>query len=110
MPAYHAQPSSSTNLTTNEAIEINGPIGCGDATIFPGDVIVEDGDRFIVIRAHIADEIANGSAEMTAYEDFSSSRLRPARPSPASIRRRDPTTPKPSLHGERTTASSAAGY
>ena len=34
--AYHTQPSSPTNLTLHEAIEINGPIGCGDAPVFPG--------------------------------------------------------------------------
>ena len=29
MPAYHVRPSAPTNLTLHEAIEINGPIGCG---------------------------------------------------------------------------------
>lgn len=40
IPAYHTRPSSPTNLTTNEAIDLNTPIGCGDAPVFPGDVIV----------------------------------------------------------------------
>ena len=34
IPAYHNRPSSPTNLTTNEAIDINVPIGCGDAPVF----------------------------------------------------------------------------
>ncbi|MCB1493707.1 MAG: ribonuclease activity regulator RraA, partial [Rhodobiaceae bacterium] len=33
MPAYHHRPSSPTNLTINEAIDINVPIGCGDAPV-----------------------------------------------------------------------------
>jgi regulator of RNase E activity RraA len=70
IPAYHTRPSSPTNLTTNEAIEINGPIGCGDAPVFPGDVIVGDDDCVIVIPAGIADEVAAEAVEMTAYEDF----------------------------------------
>lgn len=70
IPAYHTQPSSPTNLTLHEAIEINGPIGCGDAPVFPGDVIVGDDDCVIVIPAEIADEIADEAVEMTAYEDF----------------------------------------
>lgn len=70
IPAYHQRPSSPTNLTTNEAIEINGPIGCGDAPVFPGDIIVGDDDCVIVIPAEIADEIAAEAVEMTAYEDF----------------------------------------
>ncbi len=68
--AYHHRPSSPTNLTINEAIDINVPIGCGDAPVFPGDIIVGDNDSVIVIPAHIADEIADEAVEMTAYEDF----------------------------------------
>ncbi len=70
MPAYHSRPSSPTNLTLHEAIEINGPIGCGDAPVFPGDVIVGDREGVIVIPAHLADEIADEAVEMTAFEDF----------------------------------------
>lgn len=70
MPAYHNRPSSPTNLTTNEAIDINVPIGCGDAPVFPGDIIVGDDDSVIVVPAHLADEIAEEAVEMTAYEDF----------------------------------------
>ncbi|QDL94915.1 ribonuclease activity regulator RraA (plasmid) [Paroceanicella profunda] len=70
MPAYHTRPSSPTNLTNNEAIAINEPIGCGDAPVFPGDIIVGDADCVIVIPAGIADEVAAEATEMTVYEDF----------------------------------------
>lgn len=70
MRAYHNRPSSPTNLTINEAIEINVPIGCGDAPVFPGDIMVGDDDSVIVIPAEIADEVADEAVEMTAYEDF----------------------------------------
>src|ERR1700744_972985 len=69
-PAFHHRPSAPTNLTLHQAIEINGPIGCGDAPVFPGDVILGDGDGVIVIPAHLAEEIANEAFEMTAFEDF----------------------------------------
>jgi regulator of RNase E activity RraA len=46
------------------------PIGCGDAPVFPGDVIVGDAEGVIVIPADIADEIADEAVEMTAFEDF----------------------------------------
>jgi regulator of RNase E activity RraA len=70
MPAYHQRPSAPTNLTAHQAIEINGPIGCGDAPVFPGDVVVGDGEGVVVIPAHLADEIAEEATEMTAFEDF----------------------------------------
>src|SRR3981081_1516423 len=69
-PAYHHRPSAPTNLTLHQAIEINVPIGCGDAPVFPGDVVLGDSDGVIVIPAHLADEIANEAFEMTAFEDF----------------------------------------
>lgn len=70
IPAYHQRASSPTNLTLHEAIEINGPIGCGDVAVFPGDVVVGDDDAVIIIPAGIADEVATQAFEMTAYEDF----------------------------------------
>ena len=70
MPAYHSRPSSPTNLTLHEAIDINVPIGCGDAAVFPGDYIVGDNDSVIIIPAELVNELAAEAAEMTAYEDF----------------------------------------
>src|SRR5471032_482110 len=78
-PAYHHRPSAPTNLTLHQAIEINVPIGCGDAPVFPGDVILGDGDGVIVIPAHLADEIANETFEMTAFEDFVTEEVRKGR-------------------------------
>ena len=69
-PAYHHRPSAPTNLTLHQAIDINVPIGCGDAPVFPGDVILGDSDGVVVIPANLADEIADEAYEMTAFEDF----------------------------------------
>lgn len=76
IPAYHNRPSSPTNLTNNEAIEIGGPIGCGNVAVFPGDIVVGDADSVIVIPAHLADEVAKEAHEMTAYEDFAVEEVR----------------------------------
>ena len=70
IPVYHARPAAPTNLTFHEAIGINEPIGCGDAPVFPGDVIVGDGEGVVVVPADIADEIADEAIEMTVFEDF----------------------------------------
>ena len=76
IPAYHNRPSSPTNLTLHEAIDINVPIGCGDVAVFPGDVLVGDNDSVIVIPAHLVDELAAEAYEMTAYEDFVAEQVR----------------------------------
>jgi regulator of RNase E activity RraA len=70
IPAYHKQPSAPTNLTHHQALDINVPIGCGDVPVFPGDVVVGDGEGVIVIPAHISEEIATEATEMTVFEDF----------------------------------------
>jgi regulator of RNase E activity RraA len=70
IPSFHKRPSAPTNLTCHQALDINVPIGCGDAPVWPGDVIVGDTDGVIVIPAHLADEIAEEAVEMTAFEDF----------------------------------------
>ena len=69
-PAYHQRPSAPTNLTLHQALDINVPIGCGDAPVWPGDVIVGDGEGVVVIPAHLADEVAAEATEMTVFEDF----------------------------------------
>jgi regulator of RNase E activity RraA len=78
-PAYHQRPSAPTNLTLHQAIDIDVPIGCGDAPVFPGDVILGDSDGVIVIPAHLADEIASEALEMTAFEDFVTEEVRKGR-------------------------------
>lgn len=79
IPSFHLRPSAPTNLTVHEAIDINVPIGCGDAPVFPGDVIVGDDDGCIVIPAQIADEVAAETVEMTAFEDFVTEKVREGR-------------------------------
>jgi regulator of RNase E activity RraA len=68
--AYHSRPSAPTNLTLHQAIDIDVPIGCGDAPVFPGDVVVGDAEGVVVIPAHMADELAAEATEMTVFEDF----------------------------------------
>jgi regulator of RNase E activity RraA len=70
IPTYHNRPSAPTNLTIHQALDINVPIGCGDAPVWPGDVMVGDAEGVVVVPAGIADEIAGEAVAMTAFEDF----------------------------------------
>jgi regulator of RNase E activity RraA len=70
IPAYHQRPSAPTNLTLHQALDINVPIGCGNAPVWPGDVVVGDAEGVVVLPAHLADELAAEAVEMTAFEDF----------------------------------------
>lgn len=68
--SYHCRPSPPTNLTLHHAADINVPIGCGGAPVYPGDIVVGDAEGVVVIPAHLAEEVAEEATEMTAYEDF----------------------------------------
>ena len=70
IPAYHQRPAAPTNLTLHQALDINVPIGCGDAPVWPGDVVVGDAEGVVMIPAHLADEVATEAVEMTVFEDF----------------------------------------
>jgi regulator of RNase E activity RraA len=94
MPAYHHRPSSPTNLTLHQAIDINVPIGCGDAPVFPGDVIFGDAEGVVVIPAHLAAEIAAEAVEMTAFEDFVTEKVKEGRSILGLYPATDPQTPE----------------
>lgn len=80
MPAFCANPSAPTNLTKHQALDLNVPIGCGTAAVFPGDIMVGDGDGVMVIPAEIADEIAAEAAGMEDYEAWVMDQVRRGAP------------------------------
>jgi regulator of RNase E activity RraA len=78
-PVYQNRPAPPTNLSRQRAVDVNVPIGCGDAPVFPSDIVVGDGEGVVVIPAHIANEIAEEGHEMNAYEDFVIEKVREGR-------------------------------
>jgi regulator of RNase E activity RraA len=93
MPAYHRSPSPPTNLTLHQAIDINVPIGCGDAPVFPGDIIFGDEEGVVVIPAHVVEEVAHEAFEMTAFEDFVTEKVKEGRSVLGLYPATDPKTP-----------------
>ncbi|MGB5418464.1 ribonuclease activity regulator RraA [Algibacter sp.] len=79
-PSFHKTPSAPTNLTLNQALDINVPIGCGDVAVFPGDVIVGDDDGVMVIPAHVADKVAEEASKMELYEAYVTEKVMEGRP------------------------------
>lgn len=74
-PAYHVRPSAPTNLIHHHCVDLQVPIACGGVGIFPGDIMVGDGEGVVCIPAHIADEVADEAFEQTVYEDFVQERV-----------------------------------
>ncbi|MEO6959171.1 MAG: ribonuclease activity regulator RraA [Burkholderiaceae bacterium] len=93
IPAYHHRTSPPTNLTLHQAIDINVPIGCGDAPVFPGDIIFGDQEGVVVIPAHLLKEVAREAFEMTAFEDFVTEKVKEGRTILGLYPATDPKTP-----------------
>jgi len=74
-PAYHQRPSAPTNLIRHHAVDLNQPIACGGVAVYPGDVLVGDGEGIVVIPHEIADAVAEESYRQTMYEDWVSERI-----------------------------------
>jgi regulator of RNase E activity RraA len=75
MPVFCAGPSAPLNLVHHHAIDIDVPIACGGVAVYPGDMIVGDGDGVVVIPAHLAEEIAGEATEQEHMEGFLLSRI-----------------------------------
>lgn len=70
MPVFAAKPSAPTNLTKHHAVDIGIPIACGGVAVYPGDIVMGDGDGVMIIPRHLANEIAFETVEMELFEAF----------------------------------------
>jgi regulator of RNase E activity RraA len=76
IPTYCANPSAPTNLIKHHAVDLNVPIGCGGVPVYPGDILVGDGEGVVVIPANIAEEVAMDAAEQDRFETFVTEKVR----------------------------------
>ena len=75
MPTFHQRPSAPTNLIRHHAADLQQPIGCGGVAVYPGDVMVGDGEGVVCIPRGIADLVAQEAYDQTLYEDWVAERI-----------------------------------
>jgi regulator of RNase E activity RraA len=75
LPAYAAGMNARTNKTIHHPIDLQQPIGCGGVAVFPGDIIVGDGEGVVVIPRRLAAEVAELAAAQEEKEDFIMARV-----------------------------------
>ena len=95
-PAYHQRPSAPVGPIWHHAADTGLPIACGDVAIYPGDIMVGDGEGVVCVPAGIAAAVAQEAVEATAYEDFVEAQVKQGRRLPASTRRRPRAAPSSS--------------
>lgn len=76
LPIFCAKPSAPTNLTKHHGIDLQVPIGCGGVAVYPGDVLVGDGDGVMVIPLEIAEEISLEAIAMENFEKYVITKVR----------------------------------
>jgi len=81
-PVYCKAPSAPISLTHQHAVESNVPVACGGVAVYPGDVIVGDGEGVVVIPAGIAGEVAAATFEQEMLEEFVQQEIASGRPLP----------------------------
>jgi regulator of RNase E activity RraA len=69
-PAYAREIVASTRLSTHHAADINVPISCAGVAIYPGDILVGDGDGVTVVPRAIAADIADAGTERDIFENY----------------------------------------
>ncbi len=81
-PVYCRAPAAPISLIGHHAVESNVPIACGGVAVYPGDIIVGDGEGVIVIPHKIAAEVAADTFEQEKLEEFVQEEIASGRPLP----------------------------
>jgi regulator of RNase E activity RraA len=69
-PAFSSGVCATTNLALHHAVDMQVPIGCAGVPVYPGDIIVGDGEGVVCVPRALAAEIAEPAAEQERLEEF----------------------------------------
>ena len=81
-PVFAAGASASINLILHHAVDMQVPVGCAGVAIYPGDILVGDGEGVVAIPRHLADEVAAAAADQEELERFLQARIAEGAPLP----------------------------
>ena len=74
-PAYARMVVASTRLSFHHVADLNVPISCADVAVYPGDILVGDGDGVTVVPRHLAAEMADLCEKRDQFEKYLSYRV-----------------------------------
>lgn len=75
LPVYHLSSHAATLGRLHTPLDNQVPIACADVTVFPGDILVGDGEGVVVIPALLAEEVANDSYAQEIEEEWAIERV-----------------------------------
>jgi regulator of RNase E activity RraA len=74
-PAYARAVVASTRLSTHHAADLNVPVSCAGVAVYPGDILVGDGDGITVVPRAMAAELADLCEKRDAFEAYVALRI-----------------------------------
>lgn len=80
IPAYCRENTATTRPAFLRAVDMQVPIGCAGVAVYPGDVVVADGNGVVVVPRHIADDLAIDAAAQEDREQFLHQMIEAGRP------------------------------
>ena len=78
-PIFCAGAAAPASVVSLFAADLQVPIGCAGAAVFPGDIVVGDGEGVVVVPRALAEDVARDGAEQERFERFVHSRIEQGR-------------------------------
>lgn len=75
-PVYHLSSHAATLGRIHTPLADQVPIVCAGVTVFPGDILVGDGEGVVVVPALLAEEVADGAYQQEIEEEWAIERVR----------------------------------
>jgi regulator of RNase E activity RraA len=69
-PAYARQITATSRLSYHRVADLQVPVSCADVAVYPGDILVGDGNGVTVLPRHMVAEIARDGAAQEALEGY----------------------------------------
>jgi regulator of RNase E activity RraA len=75
-PAYARQITATSRLSYHRVADLQIPVSCADVAVYPGDILVGDGNGVTVIPRHLAEEVAREGAVQDEIENYLTLRIK----------------------------------
>ena len=82
LPVWCANVAAPSSVAGHTFVGWQEPIGCGGVAVFPGDLIVADGDGAVVVPAALVEEVAKLGPEQERFENWALAEVQKGTPLP----------------------------
>jgi regulator of RNase E activity RraA len=82
LPVWCAGVAAPSSVAGHTFVGWQEPIGCGGVAVFPGDIIVADGDGAVLIPMDLAEEVAKLGPEQEQFENWALAEVQKGSPLP----------------------------